>query len=244
MKTSELVVPIESRSTVFLQFVFSSSTIFHCNNHNFTSTKFVEYQRSAVNANKGSSCTGCPDESNSSKPCTTISSVQNGPSSSFEILPKQRRPLQWHECLGQLKGAIDSAPLSDYVTLTYMKTPSTGKGKAAIADFAYCGTTYQVTLRTLERKFDQSNAVVSAHLKKLSHFLALKIRNSEYIISHSATNSEITRVFRSFHYVEDLTGGAVLGKGVQKLPPNLKGALAMHTVKNKWSRPTLLKFND
>ena len=49
-------------------------------------------------------------------------------------------PLQWHEWIGQLRSAIDSAPLSNDVTLTYLKTLVTGKAKTAIAEFAYCGT--------------------------------------------------------------------------------------------------------
>ena len=36
----------------------------------------------------------------------------------------------------------------------------------------------------------------------------------------------------------------MLGQTVQKRPPNLKGAWAMHAVKKAWSQPTLLKFND
>ena len=106
----------------------------------------------------------------------------------------------------------------------YLKTLSTGKAKIAIAEFANCGIMYQDTLQTLERKFGQPHAVVSVHLKILSQFLGLKIHISEYIINHSATNSGLARVFRSFLYVKDLTVTALLGQGVQKLPPNLQAA--------------------
>ena len=54
----------------------------------------------------------------------------------------------------------------------------------------------------------------------------------------------LVSVFRSLHYVQDLTGAALLGQVVQKLPPNLKEAWAMQIAKNKWSRITLLEFND
>ena len=81
----------------------------------------------------------------------------------------------------------------------------TGKTKAAIAKFAYCGTMYQDVLRTLERKFGQPQAVVSASLDKLNHFLALQMHNSENIISYYATNSALVGVFRSLHYVQNLT---------------------------------------
>ena len=47
-------------------------------------------------------------------------------------------PLQWHEWIGQFRSALDSAPLSNDVKLTYLKTLVTGKAKTAIAEFAYC----------------------------------------------------------------------------------------------------------
>ena len=61
-------------------------------------------------------------------------------------------PIQWHEWYGQFKSAIDSAPLTDDVKLTYLKTLGTGKAKVAIAEFAYCGAMYKDALKTLERK--------------------------------------------------------------------------------------------
>ena len=47
-------------------------------------------------------------------------------------------PIQWHEWCGQFRSAIDAAPLTDDVKLTYRKTLVTGKAKVAIAEFAYC----------------------------------------------------------------------------------------------------------
>ena len=153
-------------------------------------------------------------------------------------------PLQWHEWIGQFRSAVDAAPLSNDVKLTYLKTLVTGKAKVAIAEFAYCGTMYQEALKTLERKFGQPHAVVSAHLDKLSGFPLLKMHNSDNVIAFSATISALVGVFRSLKYDHDLSSAALLGQAVQKLPPNMKEAWSMHTVKKDWSRPTLLDFND
>ena len=153
-------------------------------------------------------------------------------------------PLQWHEWIGQFRSAIDSAPLSNDVKLTYLKTFVTGKAKAAIVEFAYCGTMYQDALKTLERKFGQPQAIVSAHLDKLNSFPPLKMHNSENVIAFSATISAMVGVFRSLKYEHDLSSAALLGQAVQKLPPNMKEAWSMHTVKKDWSRPTLLNFNN
>ena len=65
-------------------------------------------------------------------------------------------PLQWHEWFGQFKSAIDAAPLTDDVKLTYLKTLVTGKAKTAISEFAYCGAMYRDALKTLERKFTKN----------------------------------------------------------------------------------------
>ena len=120
----------------------------------------------------------------------------------------------------------------------------TGKAKAAIVELAYCGTVYQDALKTLERKFGQPQAVVSAHLDKLKSFPPLKMHNSENVIAFSATISAMVGVFHSLKYEHDLSSAALLGQVVQKLPPNMKEAWSMHTVKKDWSQPTLLAFND
>ena len=44
-------------------------------------------------------------------------------------------PSQWHDWFGQFKSAIDLAPLTDDVKLTYLETLVTGKAKAAIAEY-------------------------------------------------------------------------------------------------------------
>ena len=153
-------------------------------------------------------------------------------------------PLQWHDASIQFKSAIHYATPTDGIKLTYLKTLVTGKAKTAIAEFAYWGTMYQDASRTLERNFRQPHAVVSAHLDKLSHISALEMQNSKNIISYSATISALVGAFRSLHYLQNLTSATLLGQAIQKLPPNLNKAWAMHTVKNKWRRPTLLDFKD
>ena len=153
-------------------------------------------------------------------------------------------PIHWHEWFGQYKSAIDSAPLTDDVKLTYLKTLVTGKAKTVIAEFAYCGAMYRGALKTLERKFGQPQAVVTAYLDKLASFPPVKMHNSESIISYSATICSLVGVFRSLNYVQDLSSASLLGQAVQKLPPNLKEAWSLHTVRRTLDRPTLIDFND
>ena len=153
-------------------------------------------------------------------------------------------PLQWHEWFGQFKSAIDAAPLTDDVNLTYLKTLVTGKAKTVTSEFAYCGAMYKDALKTLERKYGQPQTVVTAYLDKLSNFPPLKMHNSENIISYSATICSLVGVFRSLNYLQDLSSASLLGQAVQKLPPNMKEAWSMHTVKRTLDRPTLIDFND
>ena len=153
-------------------------------------------------------------------------------------------PLQWHEWFGQFKSAIDSAPLSDDVKLTYLKTLVAGKAKVAIAEFAYCGAMYKDALKTLERKFGQAQAVVTAYLDKVANVQPVKMHNSESIISYSATVSLLVGVFRSLNYNQDLSSASLLGQAVHKLPPNMKEAWSMHTVKRSLDRPTLIDFKE
>ena len=153
-------------------------------------------------------------------------------------------PLQWQECFGQLKNAIDAQSLFDNVKLTYLKTLVTGRAKTAIAEFAYCGVMYKDALKTLERKFGQPQAVVSAHLDKLSSFTPLKMHNSDNIINYSATFSSLVGVFKSLSYDSDLESASLLNTAVQQLPPNLKESWSLFTVKNHWVKPPLLDFND
>ena len=153
-------------------------------------------------------------------------------------------PLQWHKWYGQFKSAIDSAPLTDDVKLTYLKTLVSGKAKTTIAEFAYSGTMYKDALKTLERKFGQPQTVVSAYVDKLANYPPVKKHNSDNIISYSATVSSLVGVFRSFNYLQDLSSASLMNQAVQKLPPNLKEAWSMNTVKRNLDRPTLIHFND
>ena len=133
-----------------------------------------------------------------------ITSKKNYPLPKWKLAQFNSDPLQWHEWYGQFKNAIDSQSLTDYVKLTYLKTLVTGKAKIAIAESAYCGLKYKDALRTLERKFGQPQANVSAHLDKLSNFLPLKMHNSDNIINYSAAISSLVGVFKSLSYDADL----------------------------------------
>ena len=90
---------------------------------------------------------------------------------------------------------------------------------------------YQDALKTLERKFGQPQAVVSAHFDKLNSFPSLKMHKSDNVISFSATISAMVGVFRSLKYEHDLSSATLLGQAVQKLPPNMKVAWSLYTVK-------------
>ena len=195
-----------------------------------------------------------PPSVNVPQPATTSFTVQDLAqllaSSKRDHLPEWKLaqysgdPLQWHKWFGHFKSAIDSAPLTDDVKLTYLKTLVSGKAKTAIAEFAYCGTMYKDALKTLERKFGQPQTVVSAYLDKLANYPPVKMHNSDSIISYSATVSSLVGVFRSLKNLQDLSSASLLGQAVQKLPPNLKEAWSMNTVKRNLDRPTLIHFND
>ena len=103
---------------------------------------------------------------------------------------------------------------------------------------------YKDALRTLERKFGQPQAVVSAHLDKLNSFPPLKMHNSDNIINYSGCISSLVGVFKSLSYDSDLKSAALLNTVVQKLPPNMKESWSLFTVKKHWVKPTLLDFND
>ena len=160
-----------------------------------------------------------------------INSKKNDPLPEWKLAQYNGDPLQWHEWYGQFKSAIDSQTLTDDVKLTYLKTLVTGKAKIAIAEFAYCGLMYKDALRTLERKFGQPQAVVSAHLDKLSNFPPLKMHNSDNIINYSAAISSLVGVFKSLSYDADLKSASLLNQAVQKLPPNMKESWSLFTVK-------------
>ena len=121
-------------------------------------------------------------------------------------------PLQWHEWIGQIESTIDSALLSNDVKLSYLKPLVTGKAKAAIVELE---TKCQDALKTFERNFGESQAVVSVHLDKLNSFPLLKMHNSENTIAFSATISIMVGVFRLLKYEHDLSNVALLGQAVQ-----------------------------
>ena len=103
---------------------------------------------------------------------------------------------------------------------------------------------YKDALRTLEQKFGQPQAVVSADLDKLSIFPPLKMHNSDNIINYSAAISSLVGVFKSLSYDAGLKSASLLNQAVQKLPPNMKESWSLFTVKKHWVKPTILDFND
>ena len=143
---------------------------------------------------------------------------------------------------GQFNSAIEAQSLTDDVKRTFPTTLVTGKAKTAMAEFAYCGAMYIDELRTSERKFGQPQAVISAHLNKLSSFPPLKMHNSDSIINYSVCNSRLVGVFKSLSYDSDLKSAALLNTAVQKLLPNMKESGSLFTVKMHWVKTTLLDF--
>ena len=103
---------------------------------------------------------------------------------------------------------------------------------------------YKDALATLQRKFGQPHAIVGAHLDKLNTFPPLKMHNSKNVISFSSAISGLVAVFKSLSFNDDLKSVNLLNQAVSKLPPNLKEAWSMHTVRHNWQRPTLLDFNN
>ena len=99
--------------------------------------------------------------------------------------------------------------------MTYFKTLVTGKAKIAIAGSAYSGLIYKDALRALERKFSQPQAVVIAHLDKLSNFPHLKKHNSGNIINYSAAISSLVGIFNLLSYDADLKSASLLNQVVE-----------------------------
>ena len=106
-------------------------------------------------------------------------------------------------------------------------------------EFSYGGVIYKDALATLQRKFGQPHAIVGAHLDKLNTFPPLKMHNSENVISFSSAISGLVAVFKSLSFNDDLKSVNLLNQVVSKLPPNLKEAWSMHTVRHNWQQPTL-----
>ena len=70
------------------------------------------------------------------------------------------------------------------------------------------------------------------------------MHNSESVVSDSLTISSLVEVFRSSYYHPHLPCAIILGQATPKLPPKLKEAWFMHTVKKNWDRLIILDFND
>ena len=68
--------------------------------------------------------------------------------------------LNCREWVGQFTSTIDSALLTDDEKLTYLKTPVTGKAKAALAEYSYGGVLNNDAIATLQRKFGQPHTII------------------------------------------------------------------------------------
>ena len=77
---------------------------------------------------------------------------------------------------------------------------------------------YKDALKTLQSKFGQPQAVVTAYLDKLANVPLVKMRNSESIIRNSAT---VVGVYRFLNHNHDLSSASLLSHAVQKFLPNM-----------------------
>ena len=73
-----------------------------------------------------------------------------------------------------------------------------------IPEFEYCRIKHNNSLKIIEWKFGQPQALVSSYLDKLRNFPPLKKRNSESLISCSVTIFALAGVFRSLQYHQDV----------------------------------------
>ena len=153
-------------------------------------------------------------------------------------------PLNWHDWFEQFISTVDSAILTDDEEFTYLKILVLDKAKSANAEYSYSGVLYKDALATLQRKFGQPHAVVGAHLDKLSNFPPLKNINSENVIGFSSAVSGLVAVFKTLSFNDDLRTVTLLNQAVSKLPPHIKEAWSMQTVKCRRHQPTLLDFEE
>ena len=70
------------------------------------------------------------------------------------------------------------------------------------------------------------------------------MKDSDSVISCSATIAALVGVFRSLDYHQYLATASLLSQATQKLSPNLKEACSRHTVEKNWQRPTFFEIND
>ena len=69
------------------------------------------------------------------------------------------------------------------------------------------------------------------------------MHNWENVIGFSSTISGIVSVFKSLFFNEDLKMN-LLNQAVSKLPPSVKEAWSMQTVRRQWLQLSLLGFNE
>ena len=108
--------------------------------------------------------------SSSSKPITDQDLAENLTLSQKDRLPDwklssfDKNPRQGHECFVNLKTQSMQELWVMMKKRTYLKTLVSGEVKIATAEFAYNGTLYKDAFKFLERKFEQSQTIVTTHL--------------------------------------------------------------------------------
>ena len=99
-------------------------------------------------------------------------------------------------------------------------------------------------LKTIERKFGQSQAVVNSYLDKLSNFPPLKMSYSESMVSYSATTSVLVRVLRSVHYHQDFSSASILGPSDTEAATKFERSLVFVYGEKQLELSDIIEFNN
>ena len=150
--TTETVVPVESRGTVFYCNPSAQTALYS----NGTVTNSFQQNLLSINDPRfvptmGPGAPIAPVSLTVQNIAQLIAASKKCHLPEWKVSQHNGDPLHWDEGFGQFKSAIYSANFSDDVRVTCLKMLVTGKTETAIAEFAYYGTMYQVARRTLER---------------------------------------------------------------------------------------------
>ena len=126
---------------------------------------------------------------------------------------------------------LSARKLTDDTKLTYLKALVTSKARNR-----NCGVyTGHLATKTLAA----ACFFWHAHLDQLNTTPPLKMHKSENVIRFSSALSGHLAIFKSLPFNDDLKSVNLLNQALSKLPPNLKEAWSMHTVRHNWQRSTL-----
>ena len=126
----------------------------------------------------------------------------------------------------------------------YLKTLVRGRAKAASANFTYSSSTHNETLRTLQRKIGQLQAVLGASIDKTA--IIHVIHSSETNRIYASTISRLTNqrnVFQSLCNGVDLCSFYAPSEEKSKSPPSRRENWCLHTIKRNLLRKTLPDLN-